>query len=302
MNRLPNFLVIGAAKSGTTALYHYLAQHPEVFLCPIKETNFFALKNKELSFNGPGDDKGIHRRTITQIDDYYNQFISVRNEKAIGEICPSYLYFADAPHNIKVHIPKAKIIAILREPVARAFSAWVHLTRDGREYLSFEEALADEPRRIRERWAEIWHYKEESKYYNQLKRYYDSFPNENIKVVLYEDFKKSPMKVYAEICSFIGVDSSFSPNMSAKHNTGGIPKSKIIWNLMMKQNIWKTLFNNLMSVKIRKKIKEKIEARNVNKKPQLDTYRKKELSVQFLDEINKIEQLIEQDLTVWKLK
>jgi len=98
------------------------------------------------------------------------------------------------------------------------------------------------------------------------------------------------------------VDNRFIPDMSTEHNKGGIPKSKIIWNLMMKQNIWKTLFNDLMPIKIRKKIKEKIEARNVNKKPQLDIYRRKELTAQFLDEINKIEQLIEQDLTVWKLK
>ncbi len=299
MNRLPNFLVVGAAKSGTTALYHYLAQHPEVFLSPIKETNFFALKNKELSFNGPGDDKGIHRRSITDIIEYKNQFINVTTEKAIGEICPSYLYLKDAPKNIKEHIPEVKIIAILREPVARAFSAWVHLTRDGREHLSFEEALADEPRRIKENWAEIWHYKEESKYYNQLKRYYDSFPKENIKVVTYEEFQENPLKVYSELCKFIDVDNRFVPDMSSEHNKGGIPKNKIIWNLMMKQNIWKTLFNHLMPIKIRKKIKEKIEARNVNKKPQLDIYRRKELSIQFLDEINKIKQLIEQDLTEW---
>jgi len=302
MNRLPNFLVVGAAKSGTTALYHYLAQHPEVFLSPIKETNFFALKDKDLSFKGPGDYKGIHRRTITEIGDYYNQFIKVTDEKAIGEICPSYLYFEDAPKNIKEHIPKVKIIAILREPVARAFSAWVHLTRDGREYLNFKESLADEPRRIKENWAEIWHYKEESKYYDQLKRYYDSFPKENIKVFIYEEFQENPLKVYSELCKFIDVDSRFIPDMSSEHNKGGIPKNKIIWNLMMKRNIWKTLFNHLMPIKIRKMIKEKIEARNVNKKPQLDKNKRKELSVQFRDEINKVEQLIEQDLTVWKLK
>ena len=145
-------------------------------------------------------------------------------------------------------------------------------------------------------------YKEESKYYDQLKRYYDSFPKENIKVFIYEEFQENPLKVYSELCKFIDVDSRFIPDMSSEHNKGGIPKNKIIWNLMMKQNIWKTLFNHLMPIKIRKMIKEKIEARNVNKKPQLDKNKRKELSVQFRDEINKIEQLIEQDLTVWKLK
>ena len=132
---MPDFLIVGAAKSGTTALYHYLGQHPEVFLSPIKETNFFAQKGKNLDFNGPKDNLITHKKTITETVDYYNQFTNVTNEKAIGEICPSYLYYKDAPKNIKEHIPEVKIIAILREPVSRAFSAWVHLTRDGREYL-----------------------------------------------------------------------------------------------------------------------------------------------------------------------
>lgn len=300
MNKLPNFFIVGAAKSGTTALYHYLTQHPEVFLSPIKETNFFAQKDKRIAFKGPGDDNGIHRRTITQIDDYYNQFINVRDEKAIGEICPSYLYFADAPLNIKAHIPKAKIIAILREPVARAFSAWVHLTRDGREYLSFEEALADEPRRIRERWAEIWHYKEESKYYNQLKRYYDSFPNENIKVVLYEDFKKNPMKVYAEICNFIGVDSSFSPNMSAKHNTGSLTNSRLLTLLFMKKNILKTIFKIILPSFLKTKIKKYLSHNNIISTPTMSNENKNNLKRLFSKDVCKLEELINIELKDWK--
>ena len=104
MNKLPNFLIIGAAKSGTTALYHYLGQHPEVFLSPIKETNFFAQKGNKVHYNGPMDNSITHKKTITDIVNYKNQFINVFDEKAIGEICPSYLYFEDAAKNIKEHI------------------------------------------------------------------------------------------------------------------------------------------------------------------------------------------------------
>ena len=300
MNRLPNFLVVGAAKSGTTALYHYLNQHPEVFLTPIKETNFFALKDKEISFNGPGDDKGIHRRTITEIGDYHNQFMNVTDEKAVGEICPLYLYSKDAPKNIKEHIPEVKIIVILREPVARAFSAWVHLTRDGREHLSFEEALADEPRRIKENWAEIWHYKEESKYYNQLKRYYDSFPKENIKVVIYEDFKKNQMRVYGEICNFIGVKSSFVPNMSAKHNTGSLSNSRFLTLLFMKKNIFKTFFKIIFSPFLRAKIKNFLSDSNVIGTPIISKDDKKELKLLFSKDVCKLEELINIELKDWK--
>lgn len=302
MNRMPNFLIVGAAKSGTTALYHYLSQHPEIFLSPIKETNFFAQKGKKVDYKGPKDNISGHKSTITEISDYQNQFSAVNNEKAVGEICPSYLYSEDASRNIKEHIPEVKIIVILREPVARAFSAWVHLTRDDREYLTFKEALLEEESRINNNWAEIWHYLAKSRYYNQLKRYYDLFSKEQIKVFIYEKFKDNPIKVYSEICDFIGVDNSFLPDMRSKHNKGGIPKNKIIWNLMMKNNIWKTIFNNIVPMKIRKKVKQVIESRNVKKKPELDNNTRKELSVQFLNEIRRIEELIEQDLTAWKLK
>ena len=236
MNKLPDFLIVGAAKSGTTALYHYLIQHPEIFLTPIKETNYFALKDTSISFKGPKDDIGIHRRTITDIVDYQNQFINITNEKAVGEICPSYLYYEDAPKNIRECIPEVKIIVILREPVERAFSAWVHLTRDGREKLSFLDALNDESRRIKENWAEIWHYKEEGMYYKQLKRYFDFFSKENIKVILYEDFKQKPALVYSDICDFIGVNNSFVPDMNVKHNTGSFSSSRFVTYLLMKNN------------------------------------------------------------------
>jgi hypothetical protein len=300
MNKLPNFLIIGAAKSGTTALYHYLGQHPDVFLTPIKETNFFAQKGKDLDFKGPNDNLVTHKKTITEIVDYKNQFINVTDEKAIGEICPSYLYFEDAPKNIKEHIPEVKIIVILREPVSRAFSAWVHLTRDGREYLSFNNALADESRRIKDNWSEIWHYKEEGKYYGQLKRYYDSFPKDNIKVIIYEDFKKNPLRVYKEICDFIGVKSSFTPNMNVKHNTGSLSNSRFLTHLVMKKNIFKTLFRIISPPFLRKKIEQLLFRSNLISTPVLSKENENRLKLLFSEDVGKLEELIDIELNDWK--
>lgn len=298
---LPNFLIVGAAKCGTTALYHYLGQHPEVFLTPIKETNFFAQKGKKVDFNGPKDNLGNHRRTITEIVDYNNQFINVTDEKAIGEICPSYLYFKDAPKNIKEHIPEVKIIAILREPVSRAFSAWVHLTRDGREHLSFSDAIVDEPRRIKDSWSGIWHYIEAGKYYGQLKRYYDSFPKENIKVIIYEDFKKNPLRVYKEICDFIGVKSSFEPNMNVKYNTGSLSKNSFLTHLFMKPNFLKTSFKNIFPFFVQKKVELFLLRSSLINIPTLSKQNKKELQSLFIDDMNKLEELINVELSGWKI-
>lgn len=299
MNKLPNFLIIGAAKCGTTSLYNYLGQHPEVFLSPLKETNFFVQKGKKIDFKGPKDNLYNHL-TITDIGDYNNQFSDVFDEKAIGEICPSYLYREDAPKNIKEHIPKVKIIAILREPVARAFSAWVHLTRNGEEYLSFDDALLNEPRRIKANWREIWHYQEMSKYYEQLKRYYDSFPKENIKVFIYEEFKDNPLKTYSEICSFIDVDTSFIPETGIKHNTGKIPKNAYLHKVYFIIVFFKNILTFLISDNYLSTLKRCYNRLFFYEKPKLsdaDILKYKRI---FEKDIKMLEQLIDIDLSIYK--
>ena len=299
MKHLPNFLIVGAAKSGTTALYHYLKQHPEVFLTPIKETNFFALDGMNIDFKGPGDSEGVHRNSITNIIEYSDQFSEYKNEKAIGEVCPSYLYFEDAPENIKKYVPNVKIIAILRDPVDRSFSAWLHLTRDKRESFSFDQALNDESRRIKENWAEIWHYREQGMYYKQLSRYYDIFPKENIKVFFYNNFKNNPLKIYSEICDFIGVKNTFNVDMDQTHNKGGMPRNRLLYNLMMRKNFIKTIFNFIIRGSLRKRIKLFLDKRNLTSL-KLDKEEKTKYKSFFKDDIIKLEKLLNLKINHWR--
>jgi hypothetical protein len=297
---LPNFLIIGAAKSGTTALYHYLNQHSEVFLTPIKETNFFSMEGKIINFSGPGDKYGTHRTSINKIEDYYQQFTKVKNEKAIGEVCPSYLYYKEGPINIHKYIPDVKIILILRNPVDRAFSAYSHMIRDGREFLSFEEAMKEESNRIDDNWAEIWHYKEESKYYDQLKRYYEFFPKENIKIFLYKDFQENPHIVYSEICDFIGVSTGFKPDYSALFNQGGVPKLLWLHKLMNKPNVIKTLFNFIIPYRFRVILKDKLQRRILKPSSKLSAEDKIKYYKLFQEDVKKLEELINIKLDRWR--
>ena len=139
---MPNFLVIGAAKAGTTSVYEYLKQHPQIWMSPLKETNFFALEGETLNFRGPGDQDYINRFSITKIEDYLNLFQGVSNQVAIGEVSPLYLYSLKAPERIRHYTPDTKIIIILRNPVDRAYSSFLHLIRDGREQIrNFAQAL-----------------------------------------------------------------------------------------------------------------------------------------------------------------
>ncbi len=159
---LPNFLVIGAAKSGTTALHEYLKQHPQIYMSPQKEPHFFSLEGKKVDFRGPGDKREEQlNNSVTNIEDYRKLFQGVSNEIAIGESSTSYLNNPEAPERIRHYIPNAKLIAILRNPVARAYSSFLHMVQRGYEPLTdFAEALRDEERRIRDNWMGLWHYKQ----------------------------------------------------------------------------------------------------------------------------------------------
>ena len=146
--RLPTFLVIGAAKSGTTSLHRYLGQHPDIFVSRVKEPGFFAFEGQSLDFDGPGDE-WIQQTVATNIDAYAHHFEGVTSEKAIGESSPVYLYSKEAPGRIATHLENPHLIAILRDPVDRAFSQFLFFVQCGREPLrDFGAALDAESSRI----------------------------------------------------------------------------------------------------------------------------------------------------------
>jgi hypothetical protein len=221
---LPNFVILGAAKAGTTALYHYLTQHPEIYMTPTKETNFFSLMDDRLDFRGPGDQDYISRFSITAMEEYRAQFRGRTTETAVGEASPLYLYCPQAPPRIHEYLPDAKLVAILRNPVARAYSAFLHLVRDGRETtVEFGSALREEEARIRDRWEHIWHYKRMGFYHEQVKRYYDLFDREQIRLYTYRRFTSEPLSVLQDLFRFLGVDDTFAPDLTVRHNSASIP-------------------------------------------------------------------------------
>jgi len=221
----PNFLIIGTAKAGTTSLYRYLAQHPQIYMSPLKEPNFFALEGQDPDFCGPGDDQFIGRFSVTDPEAYGALFGGVRDEIAVGEASPLYLYSPAAPARICRDLPGVKLIALLRHPVERAYSAFLHLLRDGREPLTnFACALEAEEERIRSNWEHIWHYRQMGFYAAQLRRYYRCFRPEQIRVYLYDTFQKDPTGVIADILRFLEVDPTFTPDLSVRHNESYVPR------------------------------------------------------------------------------
>jgi hypothetical protein len=295
---LPNFLVLGTAKAGTSSLYTYLKQHPEVYLSPTTELNFFAHEGGNLNFRGPRDVEFIWDDSlVANFEDYCKQFAGVDRETAIGEVSTHNLYFSQAPGLIKRYVPKAKMIAILRNPVERAFSAFSHMVRDGREQTKdFRDALAREPARIRDNWE--WHYKTMGFYGAQLRRYFEIFDREQIRVYIYDDFLERPLELVQDLFRFIGVDSDFVPDMSVKQNVSVMPRSRQLVDLMMSENPIRLAARNLVPASMRSHVRSFVLRHNV-KRLRLDPAIRRELTDIFLDDIRLIERLLDRDLSQW---
>ncbi len=218
---MPNFLVIGAAKSGTTAVYDYLGMHPDIYMSPLKETNFLALEGHPLDFRGPGDAEYVGKWAITTLEKYCEQFKGVTTERAVGEASPLYMYDPDGVviDRIKRYVPQSRFIALLRHPAERAHSAFVHCIRDGREPIPhFADALAADCR-VAEGWEHVWHYTRMGYYGRQLQRYYEAFGADRIRVHLYGEFKSHPLEVMQDLYRFLDVDDGFVPDMRIRPNS-----------------------------------------------------------------------------------
>jgi hypothetical protein len=303
---LPNFLIIGAAKSGTTALYEYLKQHPQIFMSWNKEPHFFAFEGGKPRFQGPGDQKLYNHIVIDDVEAYRRLFQGASNETAIGEASANYLYIPRARDRIGHYVPEAKLIAVLRNPVERAYSSFLHMTRDGREPLGeFAQALQAEQERIQNNWGPIWHYKRAGFYYAQLRRYYEAFDREQIKVYLYEDLRDNPIGMQKGIYRFLGVDDTFVPDVSARYNVSGVPKNKqvhAIYTILIKPHPLKSVLKPLFPSGLRRRLVAStvnaIRNRNLAKPP-FPTEVRRQLIRTYREDILRLQELIQRDLSEW---
>ena len=293
---LPNFLIIGASKCGTTALYYYLKQHPEISFSTIKEPKYFSSINEEFPHNGIGD-ISVDNYAIKSLEEYKKLFSYIKN-KRVGEASPDTIYFHNTTtRQIKEDLGDIPIIIMLREPVKRAFSAFMYLKRDSREKLNFSDGLLAETERLNNNWDFIWGYKKCGIYYNQVKAFMDKFSN--VKIVLAEDLRNQTPAVLKDIYSFLEVDTTFKTDISISYNESGIPKNFLSNFLLSRNNIISTVIREIMKKLIPREILEKVASKSLEKVTISDEDAK-DLKPYFYDDICKLEKLIKKDLSAWK--
>ncbi|MGH7791258.1 MAG: sulfotransferase family protein [Thermodesulfobacteriota bacterium] len=301
--RLPNFLIVGAAKSGTTSIYHYLRQHPEIYLPENKEPRFFV--SSEFGEIDPNDPfyTYINKTTTVTLEEYARLFKSAYKEKAIGEASVQYLYFhKTAIPQIKKHLGNIKIIMILRNPVERAFSAYSHYSAVKAEGLSFEECLEIEEHRRNNNWAMAHFYKDLGFYYEQVKSYSKNFSR--VKVYLYDDLKKDSSFVLRDIYEFLEVGPSFVPyNINVKYNVSGVPKIEALQSFFSTydhplKKILRPLFLNTSGKEKTENLVNHFKNKNLRKQ-KIKPETKKYLIEVYRDDILMLEKLIDRDLSSW---
>jgi hypothetical protein len=204
----PDFFLIGTPKGGTTALHSALLGHPQLHLSGIKEPKFFLCDGtapSRSSQRGPGDAHSA-REWVWRESDYLGLFANAPAGTLTGESTLFYLYHHAAQRRIAETAPGARLIAVIRDPVDRAYSNWTHLWSDGLEPISdFNEALAQEDRRVAAGYAPFWHYTRLGRYGEQLQRLYSLFSREQVLVLRYRQLAEEPDRTIATVCDFLGV-------------------------------------------------------------------------------------------------
>lgn len=293
--KLPNFLVVGAPKCGTTSLYYYLKQHRDIYLPERKELHYFSYDHMKNSAAGPGDSQILYSLCKTR-KEYREYFSKVKNEKAVGEISPSYFYFSETSEKIEDVLGTIKIVLLIRDPIEKAFSQYMHLVRDSRETLTFNDALMHEKKRMKEGRAAIWRYAESSLYCERIKKYINVFAKQNVKIILFEDLKNSPRVVLRDLFQFLGIDDSIDCDTSKKYNRSGRPKSKWIAKLLGKPNVAMRFAMTFIPEKIRTPVRLALLEMNTGKKDRIDGKSAEYLREYFKYDIKELEKIIERKL------
>ncbi len=301
MATMPNTFVIGAAKSGTTSLYDYLRQHPEVFMSPVKEPCYFAYAENPPEMAGPGDEEANRASGVVYtMDDYRALFSEATNESVVGEASPVYLYDEDAPRLLHEHCPDATLIAVLRNPIVRAHSHYLQLRQSGREPLEdFGAALDAEDDRAVAGWEWSWHYRRMGFYGRQVARYLDYFDREQLHVYRFEELTGDPIGFAQTVYRTLGVDSAFTPDTGIRRRATGVPTldwlHQFINNSDHVLRRWSRL---VLPEAVRDRILMAVRNANLQKPPLPDAARAR-LANAYRDDVHRLEALLDRSFSDW---
>jgi hypothetical protein len=312
--REPNFFIVGAPKAGTTSLYYYLDQHPDIYMSPMKEPCYFSFDARPENFaaglraqaarlekdvreylDGPMERKcsgGI----VCEWQDYLRLFAAATSQRAVGEASVNYLWSKTAAAAIASRIPQARIIMVLRSPADRAFSQYLHNVSDGHISQPFRDYVRASLRHSGEGLGIHQPFLEMGFYADQVQRYLDHFPRNQIGIWFYEETKSHPREFMRDVLEFLHVDTSFTPDTSIRYNEPQIPRMVRTNQVLRGGRRWQML-KRLTPVPIRSFVRNTIyrpsgsvSMQQEDRGLMLDFYR---------NDIHRLEGILGRDLSAW---
>lgn len=300
----PTFLVIGAMRAGTTSLYQLLRSHPSVFMAPVKETNFFAFSEGKTDLPlDSGAEATLLGNSITSLDKYLALFEGSGSAEATGEVSPSYLFSPGAAARIKDCLPDVKIVALLRDPVERAYSAYLRRSEVVTEPESFLATAAIEQRKFLE-GERLPHYPliAGSLYADKLARFLAAVPRSRLWVGIFEEFWSEPDAAFDELHAFLGIQP-FQHGI-ARLNRSGVPRYRPIDRLLRSGARFKGLIKSRLparTVRSLVNLKQRIENWSLSQPELLPaSIRSHLIEHYFAGDIDRTEQILGRDLSLWR--
>ncbi len=286
--QLPNFLIIGQMRAGSTALYSCLVQHPDVFMPEMKELRYFG-RPASVGARPQAVSSGLPRT----MEEYAHHFEAASTQTAVGEASPQYIDSPHAASQIKCVLPDARLIASIRNPADRLYSLYLlELRRRGFRESFREWLLAPGSKRLLE----------DNFTSDNLQRFYDQFPASQIKVVRFDDIADDLDAVTRELFQFLGVDPSFQVETARVHrNAGGVPRSRIVSMSVarFKRSRRLRFLARRWTPDLVWGMGRRIKEGNLNEPPPIPCDARREIADLFADDTMKLQRLTGLDLSHW---
>jgi Sulfotransferase family len=298
---IPNFLVAGAARSGTTSITETLRAHPDVFVTQPKEPHYFAYAGQPAAFTGPGDDATVNKVAVTDREQYLALYPREHDYVALGDGSVSTLYYHEkAVPEITALNPAMRIIIVLRDPVERAFSSYQYLRARGFEpEEDFRVALREEPRRVQEGWQHLWHYTGMSYYADAVQHFLEAFGRDQVGVWFYEEVTEGGGTQFANgLYEFLGLDPARVASAEVPRvNVSGEPRSKGLQTLIQTATRHESI-RRLAKAVLPFGVRERIRGANL-KSTGAPADVRQELAPKFRDDLRRLSEILDRPTPGW---
>ena len=296
----PAFFVAGAQKSGTTSLWAYLRQHPDLYLPEPKEPHFWCGPGDGTppEWSGDGDEHLV--RQFVWDPDHYSAIYQDGGHLLAGDCSTLYLVDPGVERRIAAARPDARVVALLRDPVQRAHSAWRMWRNSGLEDLTFSDALEIEDERIAAGWSPAYAYRANGLYATHVDRWLEVWPRDQLLLLRTDELAATPLETMRAVFEFLGVDPSFTPDVAERHNVrGDAVRSLRVAGMLRKRSRWKSLALRVVPPEVRQPAGRRLRSANTDRRaPDASTLA--DLRRFYSADLDRLESLTGWDLTSWR--